>query len=116
VVKLGLAFDHGSGAKRLSLPQQQRLALARALVKRPDLLIVNRALSALDSDAQDSIIARVLEFARGPGGNPAIYWVLNSPGSTELFDRVLSFENGHLVKSEAKAAEPEIDERPARVA
>ena len=57
VVKLGLSFDHGSGAKRLSQPQQQKLALARALLKRPDVLIVNRALSALDSDAQEAIVA-----------------------------------------------------------
>ena len=49
VIELGLAFDIGSGAKRLSLAQQQKLALGRALVKRPDLLIVNRALAALDA-------------------------------------------------------------------
>ena len=32
VIELGLAFDIGSGAKRLSLAQQQKLALARALL------------------------------------------------------------------------------------
>ena len=56
VIELGLAFDIGSGAKRLSLAQQQKLALARALVKRPDLLIVNRALAALDANAQDATV------------------------------------------------------------
>ena len=64
VIELGLAFDIGSGAKRLSLAQQQKLALARALVKRPDLLIVNRALAALDANAQDATVTRVLDFAR----------------------------------------------------
>ena len=62
VIELGLAFDIGSGAKRLSLAQQQKLALARALVKRPDLLIVNRALAALDANAQDAIVTRVLDY------------------------------------------------------
>ena len=64
IIDLGLAFDIGSGAKRLSLAQQQKLALGRALVKRPDLLIVNRALAALDGNAQDATVTRVLDFAR----------------------------------------------------
>jgi putative ABC transport system ATP-binding protein len=101
VIELGLAFDIGSGAKRLSLAQQQKLGLGRALVKRPDLLIVNRALAALDANAQDAIVTRVLDFARaedGPGF--AIYWVLSHAGSAQWFDRVLAFENTRLVKSE----------------
>jgi putative ABC transport system ATP-binding protein len=68
VIGLGLAFDIGSGGKRLSLAQQQKLALGRALVKRPDFLIVNRALTALDANAQDAIVTRVLDHARAPDG------------------------------------------------
>ena len=81
VIELGLAFDIGSGAKRLSLAQQQKVALARALVKRPDLLIVNRALAALDAGAQDATMTRVLDFARTNGGPGfAVFWVLSHPG------------------------------------
>ena len=43
---------------------------ARALLKRPDFLIVNRALGALDANAQDAIVTRVLDHARGPDGPP----------------------------------------------
>lgn len=112
IIELGLAFDIGSGGKRLSLSQQQKLSLARGLLKRPDLLIVNRALAALDANAQDAIVTRVLDFARaedGPGF--ATFWVLSNPGSGQWFDRVLTFENGRLAKSEERAR-PAQDERP----
>jgi putative ABC transport system ATP-binding protein len=104
IIELGLAFDIGSGAKRLSLAQQQKLALGRALVKRPDLLIVNRALAALDGNAQDATVTRVLDFARGEGGPGfATFWVLSHPGAGQWFDRVLTFENGRIAKSEVRA-------------
>ena len=80
VIELGLAFDIGSGAKRLSLAQQQKLALGRALVKRPDLLIVNRALAALDANAQDATVTRVLDYSRADGG-PAFRGVLGAEPS-----------------------------------
>jgi putative ABC transport system ATP-binding protein len=112
VIEVGLAFDIGSGAKRLSLAQQQKLSLARALVKRPDLLVVNRALAALDANAQDAIVTRVLDHARaadGPGF--AIYWVLSHAGSAQWFDRVITFENGHIAKTEDRRRAA-ADERP----
>jgi len=105
VIELGLAFDIGSGAKRLSLPQQQKLALGRAIVKRPDVLIVNRALAGLDGNAQDAMVTRVLDYSRAEGGpHFAVFWVLSHPGAGQWFDRVLTFENGRVAKSEVRAA------------
>jgi putative ABC transport system ATP-binding protein len=104
VIDLGLSFDIGSGAKRLSLAQQQKLALGRALVKRPDLLVVNRALAALDANAQDATVTRVLDFARSEGGPGfAVFWVLSHPAAGQWFDRVLTFENGRIAGSEQRA-------------
>jgi putative ABC transport system ATP-binding protein len=112
VIELGLTFDIGSGAKRLSLSQQQKLALGRALLKRPDLLIVNRALAALDANAQDAIVTRVLDFTRGSeGAGCAIFWVLNNSGSAQWFDRVLVFENARLTKSEERR-QKQFQDRP----
>jgi putative ABC transport system ATP-binding protein len=106
IIELGLSFDIGSGAKRLPLPFQQKLALARAVLKRPDLLIVNRALSALDPAAQEKIVKNVLEYARredGPGF--AVFWVLSIQAHAQWFDRVLCFENGNLVSDTCAASE-----------
>jgi putative ABC transport system ATP-binding protein len=103
IIELGLAFDIGSGAKRLSLAQQQKLALGRALMKRPDMLIVNRALAALDANAQDATVTRVLDYSRATGGpHFTVFWVLSHPGAGQWFDRVLTFENGKIAKSEVR--------------
>ena len=97
-------------AKREGGMVQGRIQQLKIII--PDLLIVNRALAALDANAQDAIVTRVLDFARaedGPGF--ATFWVLSNPGSGQWFDRVLTFENGRLAKSEERAR-PAQDERP----
>lgn len=105
IIALGLEMDIGSGAKRLSPAQRQKLALARALLKRPDLLVVNRALSALDGETQQAIIEKVLERSRSPDGHRhATFWVLSNPAHADTFDKVVTFENGRLVGHEAENA------------
>src|SRR6185503_8432074 len=52
VVDVGLDYQVGTGGSRLSLAQRQRSAIARALLKRPDLLILNEATTALDGHSQ----------------------------------------------------------------
>jgi putative ABC transport system ATP-binding protein len=105
VIEVGLGYDIGSGAKRLSLAQQQKLGLARALIKRPDVLIANRAVGGLDGNTQDAIVTRVLDFSRSEGGpHFAVYWVLSHPGPEQWFDRVLTFENGRIASSDARAS------------
>ncbi len=117
VIELGLAFDIGSGAKRLSSAQQQKLALGRALVKRPDVLIVNRALAALDANAQDATVTRVLDYSHAEGGpHFAVFWVLSHPGAGQWFDRVLTFENGRIAGSDVRAPETEEEKRQMEAA
>src|SRR3546814_1356328 len=48
VIEVGLDFNVGIGGSRLNAVQRQKLALARALLKRPDLLVANEAISVLD--------------------------------------------------------------------
>ena len=60
VFQIGLNFNVGSAGKRLTVAQRQKLHLARALLKRPDFMIFNRPLSALDLKAQERTIERIL--------------------------------------------------------
>ena len=99
VFKIGLAFDIGSGAKRLSAGQQQKLALARALIKRSDLLVLNRPLSALDGATQRETIERVLASRQTLAiEGQTILWVLSNAEHAELFDRILTFGDGKLIE------------------
>ncbi len=49
VIAAGLGFVAGPGGKRLTQAQRQKISLARALLKQPDLLVVNRGLGSLSA-------------------------------------------------------------------
>ncbi len=93
VLKVGLDFHVGTGGSRLSPPDRQRLALARALIKRPALLILDQATAVLDPQAQDKLLESVLQTRKGQ----AVVWVLNRADMAHRFDHVLVMERGRLV-------------------
>ncbi len=94
VLSIGLEFDVGSGGKRLTMVQRQKLNLARALLKRSDYFIFNRPLPALDQRVQDQIIRNVVQGLHEEGERPAIVWVLSNARLAEIFDRILLFNRG----------------------
>ncbi|WP_062212588.1 ABC transporter transmembrane domain-containing protein [Aureimonas sp. AU12] len=96
VQEVALDFDIGAGAKRLTLGQQQKLGLARAILKAPDYLVANRCLSALDLDTQRAIIKAMLARARDPARPFGTFWVVSYDGHAELFDRLVRFERGEI--------------------
>ncbi|NGN42874.1 ABC transporter ATP-binding protein [Mesorhizobium sp. CGMCC 1.15528] len=98
VLDVGLDFNVGSGGRRLTGGQRQKLDVARALLKRPDFLIMNRPLSALDQRMQEQVLRNVLEEARRDGHSPAIVWVVTNPSMGMMFDRVAVFDAGQLVE------------------
>ncbi len=59
-IALGLSFEVGAGGRRLTLTQRHKLSLARALVRRSDFYVFNRALPGLDRRAQEEIVQSVL--------------------------------------------------------
>ena len=73
--------------------QRQKLAICRALIKRPDLLIVNEAAGVLDTSSQQRLLARVLEACKGRG----VIWTLQRAEAASGFDRVLVMRAGRLV-------------------
>ena len=98
IFRIGLEYNIGTGGKRLSENQRQKLHLARALIKRPDFLIVNKALNTLDTRGQRNMIEMVLERAKGAAEHPmGVIWAPMNPSTAELFDRILVFDDGELV-------------------
>jgi ABC-type multidrug transport system fused ATPase/permease subunit len=55
VVEIGMQFQVGSKGDRLSGGQRQKLAIARAFLKKPQILIMDEATSALDNKSQTRI-------------------------------------------------------------
>ena len=98
VFRAGLLFNIGSGGKRLSAVQRQKLALARAVLRRPDLLLVHRGLLQLDFASQDAIVGRVVELGRGSGDRPGfgVLWNLENEPLAKHFDRVVHMKDGRI--------------------
>ena len=92
VVDIGLNYEVGTGGSRLSLAQRQRAAIARALLKRPDLLILNEATTALDGHTQAKVGDGIRQDMAGRG----LIWVLHRASLARDFDRVLVMSGGKL--------------------
>lgn len=97
----GLAGPQGSGldavlAERgmnLSGGQRQRLALARALVREPRVLVLDDATSAVDPRVEQEI----LHGLRADGSGPTVLIIAYRLASIMLADRVVHVEGGRVV-------------------
>jgi putative ABC transport system ATP-binding protein len=81
---------------RLSVGEQQRAMLARALAQRPDVLLLDEPTSALDHAARDAIEATLLELRRELG--ISLVLVSHDPEQAKrLGDWVVRLEAGRAV-------------------
>ncbi|HEY3077504.1 MAG TPA: ABC transporter transmembrane domain-containing protein [Burkholderiales bacterium] len=99
VVTIGLDYQVGVGGARLAVADRQKIALVRALLKRPTLLVVDQALAPLDPNAQQRVMEGILAERKGRG----VVWVLQRPDLAERFTVVLVMERGKLAEKGAFA-------------
>ncbi|MFI8568597.1 ABC transporter ATP-binding protein [Rhodococcus sp. NPDC078407] len=90
----GLATRIGEQGMSLSGGQRQRLALARAVLGRPRVLVLDDPLSALDVDTE----AKVQKELRRVLAHSTTVLVAHRPSTAALADRVLYLENGTIVE------------------
>jgi putative ABC transport system ATP-binding protein len=98
VIKVGLEFNVGVGGRRLTSVQRQKVHVARALLKRGDFIIFNKALSALEQRTHEQLVRSVLSEADRDGRKPALVWVLSNPHLARLFDWVVVLDRGTAVE------------------
>lgn len=83
---LGLGASlHNKPSAALSVGQQQRLAIARALINRPELLIVDEPTSALDAANSDAFMSLLFEQVRDSGAG--LLFVSHDRSLAKGFDR-----------------------------
>ena len=91
----GLDTPVGTRGMMLSGGQKQRLGLARALVGKPSILILDDCTSALDSRTEAALWDRLHEVM--PGLTAIL--VTHRPGTLETVDRIFVMEDGRVVES-----------------
>jgi molybdate transport system ATP-binding protein len=100
--RVGLAEHAGRRPRTLSGGQAQRVALARALAVRPQLLLLDEPLSALDVDTRREIRAGLRRHLAEFEG--ASLLVTHDPlDAMALADRLIVIENGQVVQEGAPA-------------
>jgi ATP-binding cassette subfamily B protein len=95
IVALPRGYDTvvGERGARLSTGQKQRLALARALLKRPRVLVLDEALSGLDVASESQLRAAFAAFMR----EGATLVVTHRVSSLRRDDSVIVLEQGRIV-------------------
>ncbi len=97
LTSLNLSDDlHASPVAELSVGQQQRVAVARALVGGPEILIADEPTSALDADNRDRFLD--LLFRETESQNCTLVFVSHDPQLVSRFDHVIELAGrGDLV-------------------
>ena len=91
----------GEGGAKLSGGQRQRIALARALVHRPRLLILDEATAALDPETE----AEILDTLRRLPGEVTILAISHQPALRDAADLVFHLEDGRIAQVERAGEE-----------
>lgn len=83
--------EHGLG---LSEGQAQRIAIARALIRKSPILILDEATSSLDMDLE----MRVLENIRNIKPAPTCLVITHRPSAINICSNILKLNNGNLIE------------------
>ncbi len=91
----GLNTVVGPGGQKLSGGQRQRLALARAFVRSPSILILDEATSAVDAESEVLIYQALKESSRGRTSFVITHVI--SQSFVDMIDRIVVMNRGRIV-------------------
>ncbi|MDO5407606.1 MAG: ABC transporter ATP-binding protein [Eubacteriales bacterium] len=89
----GYDTDMGQGGVNVSGGQKQRLCIARALLKRPKILILDDSTSAVDTATE----AKIRECFRTTLKDTTKFIIAQRIGSVEEADQILVLDDGHMI-------------------
>lgn len=91
--KGGLKGQIDQAGKNLSGGQRQRMSIARALVKKPEILILDDSTSALDF-ATDAKLRKAIKELEG---SPTVFIVSQRASSIQYADQIIVLDDGKMV-------------------
>jgi ATP-binding cassette subfamily B protein/subfamily B ATP-binding cassette protein MsbA len=93
VLQHGYLTVVGQGGKLLSGGQRQRIALARAILRDPDILILDEATSQIDLESEQLIQRALVDFIRGR----TTILITHRLSTLALADRIVVMDEGRIV-------------------
>lgn len=91
--KSGIDSEVAQGGKNFSGGQKQRLTIARALVRKPEILILDDSASALDY-ATDAALRKAI---RQMENSPTLFIVSQRASSIQYADKIIVLDDGKIV-------------------
>src|SRR3989344_2004591 len=91
----GFQTQVGERGIKLSGGQRQRIALARTLVRKPEILILDEATSSLDSDSE-TMIQNSIKVLRG---KTTIIVIAHRLSTVQNADKLYAIDNGEIIES-----------------
>jgi ATP-binding cassette subfamily B protein len=93
----GLDTVIGEGGVKVSGGEKQRLSIARALLRRPHLLVFDEATSSLDSITEEGIVDTIRDVAST--GDTITVLIAHRLSTILHADRIYVLERGHIVET-----------------
>jgi ATP-binding cassette subfamily C protein LapB len=90
---LGLKMPILEGGKNLSRGQRQAIAVARALISSPPLLLLDEPTSSMDSTQERKLINQIKETM----ADKSIFVVTHRPQILEVVDRIMVVDQGRII-------------------
>jgi putative ABC transport system ATP-binding protein len=94
VLAVGLDHGVGTGGRRLTQTQRQKVALARALVRRPRVLILNNALAPLEAAAQ----TRIVKTLRREMKDGCLVLICDNAALCSVVEKVAVMRDGRVIE------------------
>jgi ATP-binding cassette subfamily B protein len=98
----GLDTVIGEGGVKVSGGEKQRLSIARALLRRPDILVFDEATSSLDSLTEEEITATIRDVSELT--NHVTILIAHRLSTIRHADRIYVLEKGHIIEEGEHAA------------
>jgi putative ABC transport system ATP-binding protein len=94
VIEAGLDYQVGIAGGRLAPVQRQKIALGRALLKRPHILILDEAVDVLEPDLRVTMHQRITDVMKGR----AVIAVVKQPDLARYYERVVVLDSGKVAE------------------